>query len=135
MSVPPAEYAHRLASAVAARLARVLPDGFAIAEDVPTVLTLRSPISEYSEEFDIVQFLQAGRTRSEGTSETVYQVLSLVQDFISEELRSPWPCLHTVYNLALPGVSLEEDRLHFWYGPQENPVIDFRSISIAQLDY
>jgi hypothetical protein len=63
----------------------------------------------------------------------VDSVLSVVQDNISEHLRTPWPSTDG-RAMAMPGVRTDTEFVHLWYGPDEAaPVIVIPAIPINEI--
>jgi len=64
---------------------------------------------------------------------TVHAVLNMVQDSISERSRTPWPSIDG-RQMALPGVRIDADFVHLWYGEDERaPIASIPAIRIADI--
>ena len=63
----------------------------------------------------------------------VWSVLNTVQDSISEYTATPWPSVDGQI-MALPGVRIDADFIHLWYGEHEGvPVIRIPPIRTSEI--
>jgi hypothetical protein len=72
------------------------------------------------------------RELAERLETAVYSVLSMVQDSISEYLRTPWPSTNG-REMAMPGVRTDAEMVYLWYGGEKEPVISMPPIRIAEI--
>ncbi len=72
------------------------------------------------------------RELSERLESAVHTVLSMVQDDISEHLRTPWPSTDG-RTMAMPGVRIDAEVVHLWYGGERAPVLRMPAIRIADI--
>jgi hypothetical protein len=119
----------QLASALAERLAQVLPEGFSISSDGHD-LWLDTPDgfgnSAWAGAVDrnpMDLSLYAG---------AVWTVLSSVQDGVSVTLREAWPLvmIGSEHQMALPGAKVVDEVLELWYGDEDAPAIRFQPIRL-----
>jgi len=74
------------------------------------------------------------RDSAERIETAVSSVLSTVQDEVAENLREPWPS-RDGHQMALPGVRLDADALHMWFGDtEESAVLTLPSIAMHVLN-
>jgi hypothetical protein len=119
----------QLASALAERLAQVLPEGFSISSDGHE-LWLDTPDGYGNSAW-------AGGVDQDPTDLSSYAgaacvVLSSIQDGVSMTLRAPWP-LMTVgsqHLMAMPGAKVVDGALELWYGDEDAPAIRFQPIKL-----
>ena len=119
----------RLASALAERLAQVLPEGFSISSEGQW-LWLDTPDGFGSSAW-------AGAVDENPTEVTLYSgaaetVLSSVQDGVTVTLRAPWPLVMVggKHQMAMPGAKVVDGVLEMWYGNEETPVIRLEPIEL-----
>jgi hypothetical protein len=72
------------------------------------------------------------RELAERLETAVSSVLSQVQDAISEHLRTPWPSVDGRH-MALPGVRVDAELIHLWYGDERAPVLRISAVKIADI--
>jgi len=119
----------QLASALAERLARVLPEGFSIFSKGHE-LWLDTPDgcanSAWAGAVD--------RNPSDLSlySGTAWQVLNSIQDGVSVTLREPWP-LEMVggkRQMAMPDAKVVDGVLELWYGKEDAPALRLQPINL-----
>lgn len=125
-----------VAKAIARELARVVPPGFTVRDEEGTVV-IRSKDSAIGEASYFVDLASQGPSRHAFEIAT-RNVLNLVQDYISVELRQPWPRAAPDdpegggrFSVATPGAIVEGSLLKYWYGPREHPAIEFPPIELG----
>ena len=107
----------QLASALAERLAQVLPEGFSISSDGHE-LWLDTPDGHGNSAW-------AGGVDQDPTDFSLYSgaawvVLSSIQDGVSVTLREPWPLMMvgSQHQMAMPGAKVVDGALELWYRPR-----------------
>ncbi len=128
---------HRLAAAVASRLAAVAPVPLTVRAEGEVVSVYGTTESSKSlggsAAATIVEELD-DRTIAEKIEAAVHAMLSGVQDVVTEVSRQPWPRAERG-GMALPNVRSDGTRVHLWYGDDERaPVIRFPPIAIAEVE-
>ncbi len=63
----------------------------------------------------------------EGIASAAHALLNSVQDYVSEELREPWP------SLALPEAVVEGSTLRMWFGDRSAPALAVSEIELTAL--
>jgi hypothetical protein len=132
---PTAVQSHRLASAVAARLAEVVPSSLSVRSDgllvnvyrkaEPTIPLGGSAAAQIISDDD-------GRSLPEKARVAVASILNGVQDCVAEELAEPWPQVSG--KMAQPNARTDGERVYLWYGDVERfPVISLAPIRLAEL--
>ena len=119
--------APRLAEAIAQRLGRILPEGWSVEtwteEGQPSVFVTWEgrEFGNYGiGDFEIPEIYE--------------QILSDVQDAISEDSTDAWP--HDPargMHLWEPDVEVKDGAIHAWFGPREDPVLELDPIPTAEL--
>jgi hypothetical protein len=119
----------QLASALAERLAQVLPEGFSISPEGHK-LWLDTPDGYGNSAW-------AGSVDENPTDLSLYSgaaevVLSSIQDGVSMTLREPWPLMMVggKRQMAMPGAKVVDGVLELWYGEEEVPAIRFQPIKL-----
>jgi hypothetical protein len=119
----------QLASALAERLAQVLPEGFSISSDGHD-LWLDTPDGAGTS-------VWAGVVDHNPTDLSLYTsaadtVLSSIQDGVSVTLREPWPLVMVggEHQMAMPGAKVVDEVLELWYGDEDAPAIRFQPIRL-----
>ena len=110
------------AQALADRVQAVVPDGFTVMAEDGAVRVSHG--DEYGTSTGVAEITGGIRER---TAWAASALLSSVQDYVSEELRVPWP------SLALPDAVLEGSRLIMWFGDRSNPVLTLAVIDLTAL--
>lgn len=72
------------------------------------------------------------RELAERLESAVSAILSEVQDTISEHLHTPWPSVDGRH-MALPGVRVDAELIHLWYGDEQAPVLRISAVKIADI--
>ena len=127
---------HRLAAAMASRLASVIPrpltvraNGEAVnvyTEAAPSKALGGSAAAAIVEDDD-------GRTLDEKIETAVLAILSGVQDSVAEELREPWPRV-AEHGMALPNTRRQGGQVYSWFGDDEAAAtIALRPLAIAEI--
>jgi hypothetical protein len=119
----------QLASALAERLAQVLPEGFSISS-AGHELWLDTPDGFGNSAW-------AGAVDENPTDLSLYSgaaevVLSSIQDGVSLTLREPWPLelVGRQHQMAMPGAKVVDGALELWYGNEDAPAIRFQPINL-----
>jgi hypothetical protein len=116
-----------LAHALATRLVAVVPAGFSVVADGPEVAVASGA---WSVSIDVKALVEQEGDPNENVQSGAWAVLSTVQDFITEELRQPWP--DGVVPLPIPATAVEGARLRLWYGDEREPVLELPPISLHE---
>jgi hypothetical protein len=119
----------QLASALAERLAQVLPEGFSISS-MGHELWLDTPDGYGNSAW-------AAAVDENSTDLSLYSgaaenVLNSIQDGVSMTLRKPWP-LEMVggkRQMAMPGAKVIDGALELWYGKEDAPAIRLQPINL-----
>jgi len=63
----------------------------------------------------------------------VVQLMSRVQDILSETTTEPWPLVvvNNRRDMALADAAIEGDELHMWYGERSTPALKLPSVHLA----
>jgi len=71
----------------------------------------------------------------QGVWSAAYNVLNHVQDYVSEELKWPWPRDPNRARtfMPMPMVSIENGRLRLGYGEADRPTLELESIDLADI--
>ena len=128
--------AARLAAALVARLAPVLPAPFYVRAEGEGVASYEGTESWGTTGVDTVNgpaddpdWPFAARVES-----AVESVLSSVQDEVSRACRKQWPARPDGARMAMPGTRTDDARVYLWYGASEAaPVLAFAPIEFAEL--
>ena len=119
----------QLASALAERLAQVLPEGFSISSDGPD-LWLDTPDGVGTSAW-------AGAVDRNPMDLSLYTgaattVLDSIQDGVSVTLREPWPLVMvgSEHQMAMPDAKVVDGVLELWYGNEDAPAIRFQPIKL-----
>jgi len=121
----------QLASALAERLAKVLPEGFSISSKGHD-LWLDTPDG-------LGNSAWAGAVDEDPTDLSLYPgaasvVLSSIQDGVSVTLGDPWPLVMvgSSHQMAMPGAKVVDGVLELWYGDDDAPTIRFQPIELRE---
>ena len=119
----------QLASALAERLAQVLPEEFSISSEGHE-LWLDTPDGFGNSAW-------AGAVDENPTDLSLYSaaaevVLNSIQDGVSITLREPWPLMMVgrEHQMAMPGAKVVDGTLELWYGNEDAPAIRFQPIKL-----
>lgn len=108
---------HNLASALAARLAGILPSPLTVvAKGFVVCLFAGDTLIDNSASAHIVD-LDDGRTIALKVEVCAEAVLSEIQDSVAKYLHEPWPKLGR-REMALPGARADDTFVHLWYGEE-----------------
>lgn len=126
---------HKLATALASRLNRILPSPWRVSAragsidvylgDTPefTALSLGTIEDDNDPEWSLLERAEAA----------VHGVLNSVQDSVSEYLREPWPSTHG-HTMAMPEVRADAEFVRLWFGDDEKaPVVGIPPIPFAEI--
>jgi hypothetical protein len=120
----PMRLAHSLASALSQRLDAAVPRPFRVSAEQECVYLLGE-----------CGLLSGGSIVDLGIEDAITRLLTDVQDEITEQLAVPWPHEPTLgYVFHEPGVAIRDDAVQFWYGAEDDPVLAFEPIPLAELD-
>lgn len=118
--------APRLAEAIADRVAKVLPEPWSVKAatgEEPSVLILREGREVYEGgigDFEIWELYE--------------EILSGVQDEISEETTDAWPHNPTRgMHMWMPEVEVADNEIRAWFGPKDDPVLVLEPIQLVEL--
>ena len=119
----------QLASALAERLAQVLPEGFFVSSDGHD-LWLDTPDGVGTSAWAGV--VDHNPMDLSSYASAAWTVLSSIQDGVSVTLREPWPLVMVgrEHQMAMPGAKVVDEVLQFWYGDEDAPAIRFQPIKI-----
>ena len=136
-----ARVGERVASALAERLARVVPPAVSVTVEDDGSLYVKAigrPWGAMSAVRDLID-QEAGELNS-NIEATVRNALYVVQDYVTEVLSAPWPSSkeavpYAPNRLPMPrqNAVLREGRIDLWYGEQNTPVLVLPSISLSQI--
>lgn len=128
--------AARLASALVARLAPVLPAPFRVCAEGEGVASYEGTEPWGTTFVDTVNWPvdDPEWPFAERVTSAVGAVLSSVQDEVSRAFRQQWPAQPDGGGMAMPATRADDARVYLWYGPSEAaPVIAFAPIEFAEL--
>jgi hypothetical protein len=143
--VPPSLAALRLGTLLAQRLDAVVPRPFRVQADAGWVALYEGAAFDSSSDVsgvldqEIDQDAAAGERGSFAwnVAGVAWNVLSHVQDGISEGTKDPWPPLSGGRDLALPATRTDGVRVFMWYGPdserEDDAVMSFAPIALDEL--
>ena len=121
---------HRFAAALAARLNAVVPRGLSVRAEGSAVSVYDPVLSGGSAGADI--FGKGDRRSIAELVETAaWAIMNSIQDVVMESTREQWPM--GAARAADPGVRVVGDRLHLWFGDEENPVLRLESVDLSEL--
>ena len=129
-----------LADALADRFRRIVPAPYCVSS-ANGVLRVESPTVSWTAESHVAELLGDENALDDDANGRIvtasWNALSLVQDYISETLREPWPSAshQTVRRRSffLPNVQIESDALRLWIGDATNVVLELEPIDLAEL--
>ena len=119
----------RFAEALAARIQPLLPEGFAVHADGDHVRVVppEGPGTSAS-----LGYLDPGDADVDDYADAAWNVLSMVQDAVSEYVAEPWPSgAGSGDDLADPGTRADEGVVRLWFGDESAPVLVLDGIPIA----
>jgi hypothetical protein len=117
-----------LASALAARLAVVLPPGFRARSD-GSDFYLDAPDGLGSA--TSLAHLDGDDVAPQDYADAAWNVLSMAQDVVSETIVAPWPAAAgSGSDLAEPSATVDGSQIHLFFGPEDNPVLTLPPIAI-----
>jgi hypothetical protein len=126
----------RLAREIAARLAPVAPPPFSVrAEGIELQILHPDGWSAY-QLLDWIDDPSDDRPAAHLAEMVVGNALSGLQDAVSEATHEPWPPISssgTPRDMALYGTRFDGDRIFFWYGVAEAPVVAFPPIRLSDV--
>jgi hypothetical protein len=128
--------AARLAAALVARLAPVLPAPFRVCAEGESIASYEGTKWWGTTAVDAVNWFadDPDWRFAERVTSSTWTVLSSVQDEVSRAFRTQWPAHPSGGEMVLPGTRADEARVHLWYGPSEAaPVIAFVPIEFTEL--
>lgn len=124
----------KLAAAVAARLARVVPPPVTVSAEGDLVSVHAGGKSLGSSGAAVIVGDDDERTAEEKMDSAVRAILDGVQDLVTRELREPWP-REQRGGLALPNVRNDGSASAFWFGRDEQtPALALPSIHLAEVE-
>ena len=110
------------AKSLAAALRPALPAAFSIRAD-GAVVRVDSP-DGLGGASTLLAHLDPDEAEPDDYADAAWNVLSMVQDVISETTTDPWPAaMGPSADLAEPGTRVEGRRVVLFYGPEEQPVL------------
>lgn len=112
------------ASALAQRVQSVVPEGFIVSAEGGWVRVSRGDDWGTSTGVELVL-----GDNNEGMAIAASAVLNSVQDYVSQELREPWPC----GRFDLPEAVVEGSTLRMWFGDRSRPTLAVSEIDLTDL--
>jgi hypothetical protein len=110
------------ASALAEWVQSVVRDGFTVRAEEGWVRVSRG--DDIGTSTGVAEIMGDSR---EGMASAASAVLNSVQDYVSEELREPWP------SLDVPEVAVEDSTLRMWFGERSSPTLAVSDIDLTEL--
>ena len=120
-----------LARIIATRLDSVVPAPFRLNAQGGRIEIYAGENFDSSPSLEMIADDQS-RELAERLETAVSSVLSQVQDAISEHLHTPWPSVDGRH-MALPGVRVDAELIHLWYGEERAPVLKISAVKIADI--
>jgi hypothetical protein len=118
----------QFARVLVARLAPILPPGFAARADGEVV---RIEADDGAGASTSLAHLDPDEAEPQDYADAAWNVLSMVQDVVSETVTEPWPAaLDGTTDLAEPGAAAEGASVRLFFGPEDRPVLTLRSIDL-----
>ena len=115
--IDPAQFARALAE----RLRPILPTGFAIAAE-DDIVKVEAP-DGFGASASMAH-LDPADAEPQDYADAAWNVLSMVQDVVSESSPDPWPAaIGATADVAEPGTYLESGRVELYFGDEEQPVL------------
>lgn len=123
----------KLAAAIAARLAQVVPPPLDVrAKGGRVTISIAGKSLGGSAAAAIVED-EDGRTSEERIVTAIRAILDGVQDAVTRELREPWP--NKGGTTALPNARSDGRRVHLWFGDEQSPSLGLPPIEIAEVEH
>jgi len=124
-------FEQEFASLLAERVQSVVPQGFAVS-------AARGWVSVWHDDdpgasTGVRSIVISHERRPEGLASAASAVLNSVQDYISEELRTPWPTIPGGPTLTHPDAVVEGSVLRMWFGDRNSPVLAMGDIDLTEL--
>lgn len=117
-----------LASALADRLAAVLPPGFTARSDGAD-FHVDAPDGVGS--MTSLAHLDADDVEPQDYADAAWNVLSMVQDVVSETTTDPWPAAAgSGSDLAEPSTSVDGSQIRLCFGAEDDPVLTLPPIGL-----
>ena len=111
-----------------ARLAAILPAGFAARADAE-IIHIDSPDGTGSA--TSLAHIDPDDAEAEDYASAAWNVLSMAQDVVSETGGDPWPAaVGPARDLAAPDTRVEGDAVHLWFGDEAAPVLRLAPIPL-----
>jgi hypothetical protein len=107
-----------LAHALATRLVAVVPDGISVVADGSSVDVVSAA---WSVTVDLGSLVEQEGDPNQNAESGALAVLNTVQDFVTEELKRPWP--EGGAPLPVPAAAVEGGELRLWYGDEREPAL------------
>src|SRR5262245_29445706 len=120
----------RFAAALAARLNAVVPSGLSVRAEGSAVSVYDPGLAGGSAAAETLT-REDGRPIVEQVELVAYAILNGTQDVVMESTREQWPMGAT--RAAEPGARIIGDRLHLWFGDEDQPVLRLESVDLADL--
>lgn len=124
---------HRLASALATRLAPIVPDTMQVRSEGSKVVIFVGQREAGGSAAAVLVDDDDDRDLSERAETAVRAVLNGVQDCVIEELKESWPPAPSGAELLLPGARAVGDSVLGWYGDEDTPTVRLDAIPLAEL--
>jgi hypothetical protein len=123
-----------LATALAERLDRALPQGFSAQASGTTILVRRAHLGQV-DSTDIEWVFERDLSLAENLTWAADRVLDAVQDIVTEALAEPWPRPDPDSRevLPTPGTTIAGTTLRAWYGAERRPVLELDPIPMRSL--
>ena len=124
--------ASRLATALAARIAEVVPDTVHVSAAKSTVTIAKE---ESADTTDIETIVSQNGEFKENIEAAALLILSDAQDFIAASSKSPWPFdgEGTRSYLPYPHAEWSDDNLRIFFGEASSPTLELRPITLGEL--
>ena|SRR5438093_4593211 len=123
--------ARRLATAVVSRVADLVPEGILVLLD-NTGIALATG-HEITAGTDFEPLLDQDGDIRELAEMALGNALSDIQDFVAEELTTPWPAASGATQLPLPGVHIGPTEVRMWFGDETSPVLALQPIPLEEI--
>jgi hypothetical protein len=124
-------FEQKFASALAERVQSVVPQGFAVSAERGWVSVCHD--DDPGASTGVGSIVTSHGAGPEGLASAASAVLNSVQDYISEELRAPWPTVPGGPELTQPEAVVEGSVLHMWFGDRHSPTLAVSDIDLTEL--
>lgn len=116
----------RFAEALVARIQPVVPDGFVVRAEGDHVRVVPPEGTGTSASLG---YLDPGEADADDYADAAWNVLSMVQDAVSEYVAEPWPS-GAGDDVADPGTRADAGVVRLWFGDETAPVVVLEAIPL-----